>query len=262
MTYYVSRRACMFIRFFLIFTLFIFNTFASGLNAPANILAAGNNKFVLPVLIQSFYRKYPNSRVVVQYGATGDLTNSILNGVNYDILLGGNMEYPQKIYDAKKAIFPPKEYARGSLILFVPADNALSQKKLKVLKNKKIKHITIANRQTAPYGKASFEVLEKSGLLSSLRTKIRYSTDISTAITNVIWYDDAGFLSKSAIQSLPIGYRQEGVNWIEVDETLYKPIIQGYVISKNGSKNINALRFIEFLFSKDGRAIYKEYGYK
>ena len=235
MTYYVSRRACMFIRFFLIFTLFIFNTFASGLNAPANILAAGNNKFVLPVLIQSFYRKYPNSRVVVQYGATGDLTNSILNGVNYDILLGGNMEYPQKIYDAKKAIFPPKEYARGSLILFVPADNALSQKKLKVLKNKKIKHITIANRQTAPYGKASFEVLEKS---------------------------DAGFLSKSAIQSLPIGYRQEGVNWIEVDETLYKPIIQGYVISKNGSKNINALRFIEFLFSKDGRAIYKEYGYK
>lgn len=252
----------MLMRLFLIFTLFIFNSFASELTAPANILASGNNKFVLPVLIQSFYRKYPDSRVVVQYGATGDLTNSILNGVNYDILLGANMEYPQKVYDAKKAMFPPKEYARGSLILFVPADNSLSQKKLKVLKNKKIKHITIANRKTAPYGKASFEVLQNSALLSSIRAKIRYSTNISTAITNVIWYDDAGFLSKSAIQSLPIGYRKEGVNWIEVDEKLYTPIIQGYVVSKNGSNNINAIRFIEFLFSEDGRAIYKAYGYK
>jgi len=252
----------MLIRFFLIFTLAILNVSALEQRAPANILAAGNNKFVLPALIQSFYKKYPDSRVVVQYGATGDLTNSVLNGVNYDILLAANMEYPQKLYDAKKALFPPKEYARGSLILFVPADNALAQKKLKVLKNKKIRHLTIANKKTAPYGKASIEVLKNSGLLNSLSEKIRYSTDISTAITNVIWYDDAGFLSKSAIESLPIGYKKEGVNWIEVDESLYKPIIQGYVISKNGSQNVNAIRFIEFLFSEDGRAIYNAYGYK
>jgi molybdate transport system substrate-binding protein len=77
-----------------------------------------------------------------------------------------------------------------------------------------------------------------------------------------MWYDDAGFLSKSAISSLPIGYRKEGVNWIEIDKSLYKPIIQGYVISQNGSKNINSIRFIEFLLSKEGREIYKAYGYK
>ncbi|MCD6433485.1 MAG: molybdate ABC transporter substrate-binding protein [Sulfurimonas sp.] len=245
-----------------ILSVFIFLLNASEINSPANIFVSGNNKFVMPVLLKSFYRKYPDAKVLIQYGSTGDLTDAILNEVNYDILLGADMQYAQKIYDAKKALNPPKEYARGSLILFIPADKTLHQKKIKVLKNKKIKHITIANKKTAPYGKASIEALQNSGMLESVKDKIRYSTDVSTVITNVMWYDDAGFLSKSAVNSLPIGYRKEGVNWIEIDQSLYKPIIQGYVISQNGSKNINSTRFIEFLLSKEGREIYKAYGYK
>jgi len=231
-------------------------------HAPATIFASGNNKFVLPVFVENFYRKYPDSRVVIQYGASGDLAASILNDVSYDIFLSANMTYPQNIYRAGKAALPPKEYARGSLILFVPADNAFHQKKLKVLKNKNIKHISIANKKTAPYGMATLDVLKKSKLLDSIKDKIRYSTDISTVITNVIWYDDAGFLSKSAMHSLPMAYRKEGVNWIEIDQNLYNPIIQGYVVSKEGSKNINVQRFIEYLHSQEGRDIYREYGYK
>ena len=235
---------------------------ADHISAPTAVFASGNNKFVLPVLVENFYQKHPEARVVVQYGASGDLAASILNDVNYDIFLSADMYYPQKIYDAKKAIEPPKEYARGALILFVPADNAFDKKQLKVLKNKNIKHITIANKETSPYGKASIEVLKNFKLLNTLGKKIRYSTDISTVITNVIWYDDAGFLSKSAISSLPISYRKEGVNWIEVDEKLYTPIIQGYVVSEHGSHNINAIKFLQYLTSKEGREIYKAYGYR
>lgn len=211
---------------------------------PANIFASGNNKFVLPTLLKSFYKKYPDAKVMIQYGATGDLASAILEGVNYDIFLAADMSYPQKIYDNQKAIYPPKEYARGILILFVPADPTLNQKKLKVLKDKKIKNITIANKKTAPYGKASIEVLKNSEVYDSVSSKLRFSTDISTAVTNVVWYDDAGFLSKSAINTLPIGYKKEGVNWIEVDKELYTPIIQGCVISKEGAQNINATRFM------------------
>jgi molybdate transport system substrate-binding protein len=253
----------MFMRtYILILSLLVGSLGASQVSAPANIFASGNNKFVLPILIESFYRKYPDSRVVVQYGATGDLANSILNGVNYDIFLAADMKYPQKIYEAKKSLNPPVEYARGFLILFVPADKTLRQRKLTLLRDAKIQNITIANKKTAPYGMAAVEALKNANLLEALKHKIRYSTDISTAITNVVWYDDAGFLSKSAFISLPTGYKEEGVNWIEVDKHLYSPIIQGYVISKSGAKNMNAERFLEFIFSKEGRDIYKSYGYE
>lgn len=109
---------------------------------------------------------------------------------------------------------------------------------------------------------AAMEILKNFSLLKFLEKKIRYSTDISTAITNVIWYDDAGFLSKSAIESLPTGYKEEGVNWIEVDQSLYTPIVQGYVISKHAKSNDNAVKFIDFLLSEEGQIIYKANGYK
>lgn len=235
---------------------------AAEKSAPAIIFASGNNKFVLPVFVENFYRKYPEARVVIEYGASGDLANAILNGVRYDIFLSADRLYSQKVYDAHKALKAPLEYARGSLILFIPKDSTFHQKKLKVLKGKNIKHITIANKETAPYGKATIEALQNAGLLEKVKNKIRYSTDISTVIQNVIWYDDAGFLSKSALHSLPMAYRIEGVNWIEVDQTLYKPIIQAYVVSKEGSENINAVKFLDYMHSDEGRSIYKEYGYK
>lgn len=252
-----------FILFFSLFTSIVTAHELEPLSkSPAIIFASGNNKFVLPALVERFYAKYPEAKLIIQYGATGDLAAAILEGVSYDLFLAADMEYPQKIFQASKAATAPQEYAQGILILFVPADKTLHQRKLEILKDKKIKNITIANRQTAPYGKASIQTLKNSNLFEAVSSKIRYSTDISTAITNVVWYDDAGFLSKSALHTLPAGYKAEGVNWIEVDASLYSPIRQGLVMSKTGIKNSNAVKFVEFIFSQEGKEIYKEYGYK
>jgi molybdate transport system substrate-binding protein len=230
--------------------------------STALVFASGNNKFVLPEVIKSFNLLHPEAEILVEYGATGDLANAILEGVNYDIFLAADMESAQKVHIAKKSATPVEQYSQGSLVLFVPADKTLSQKKLNILKDKKIKNITIANAKTAPYGKAAVEVLKNTKLFDDLSGKIRYSTDISTAITNVVWYDDAAFLSKSGIRSLPSGYRTEGVNWIEVDSSLYTPIKQGFTVSKSGLENECAKRFINFVLSKEGQEIYKAYGYK
>ena len=250
-------------RILLVFLLLLISLKAVEISSPpAVVFVSGNNKFVFTEILEQFYKKYPNSKVVVQYGATGDLTKAILDGVSYDIFLAADMQRPKQIYLANKAVNKPEVYTRGSLVLLIPSDKTLRQKKLTVLKKKSIKYISIANRKTAPYGKAALEALVKSGLYDEISNKIQYSTDVSTAITNVIWYDNAGFLSKSAVNILPVGYNQEGVNWIEVDQSLYTPILQGYVISKMGLKNENAKKFIKFIISKEGQALYKKYGYK
>lgn len=229
---------------------------------PAIVFASGNNKFVLPDLIESFYLKYPDARVLIQYGASGDLTNSILAGAHYDIFLSADMAYPKKIYKAGKSVTAPKKYIDGQLILFVPADRNLTKKGVGILKESKIRHITVANRKTAPYGKAVIEALRNTGLYKILEQKIRYSTDVSMAVINVAWYDDAVFLPKSAVGTLPAGYRQEGVNWIDVDPAFYAPIHQGYVVSSTGLKNNNAVKFLNYLLSKEGQEIYRSYGYR
>ncbi len=258
----LKKRLGMF-RYFIFFIFIVLSLHARELpKSTALVFASGNNKFVLPEVIKSFNLLHPETEILVEYGATGDLANAIMEGVNYDIFLAADMESAEKVYLAKKSAIPAKQYTQGILVLFVPADKTLEQKKLNILKDKKIKNITIANAKTAPYGKAAVEVLKNTKLFDNLSGKIRYSTDISTAITNVVWYDDAAFLSKSGIRSLPSGYRTEGVNWIEIEQSLYTPIKQGLTVSKSGSENECAKKFVDFILSKEGQDIFKSYGYK
>jgi len=229
---------------------------------PAFILAAGNLKFVFPQMIKKFYKKYPDASVHIQYGASGHLSDSILEGKKYDIFFSANISYAQKVYSAKKSATKPKNYAQGLLILFVPAHLSLSQRGLNILNSQQIKHITVANSVNSPYGVASIEVLKNLKDHKKILEKVRYSSDVATAIDNVIWQGDAGFLSKSALYMIPKERKKESVDWIEIDTKLYSPIIQAYVISKQGLKNSNAQKFIQFIESKDGQKIFKDNGYK
>jgi molybdate transport system substrate-binding protein len=227
------------------------------------IFAAGNLKFVFPQLIKSFYKNYPLATVHIQYGSSGNLASYILNdNRDYDIFFSANTAYPSKVYKAKKSVTKPKIYAQGSLILVTPFNPNLQNNKIAIVKNNIIKNITIANSSSAPYGLAAVEVLKSLHYYEQVKNKIRYSSDVATAIDNVIWRGDVGFLSRSALNMLPNYQNKDKYSWIEIDQKLYHPIIQAYVISKNGLKNKNAMLFLAFLESKMGRTIFTHFGYK
>ena len=228
---------------------------------PAFILASGNLKFVFPQMIQAFYKKHPNASIHIQYNSSGHLANSILHGKKYDIYFSANKHYAEQIYKAKKSATTPKDYVQGLLILFVPKHLPLQKEGIKVLTSKNIKNITIANKQTAPYGVAAIQVLKNSKCCIQTLEKVRYSSDVATAIDNVIWRGDAGFLSKSALSILPKERKKEGRDWIQIDTKLYSPIIQDYVVSKEGLKNPNAQKFLQFIHSNAGKKIFQDNGY-
>ncbi len=228
---------------------------------PALIFAAGNLKFVFPKLIQDFYVKYPKARVLVQYGSSGGLAHSILSGVQYDLFFSADEEYPNKVYTAKKSITSPKIYTKGSLILLVPMSSNLKERGLEILKDRDIKAVVIANSQSAPYGRASIEALKNMHYYEGIKQKIHFSTDVSTAVDNVVWYDEIGFLSKSALNTLPRAYQKEGINWINIDQKYYTPINQAFVVSKEGLKNRSAIKFSNYVLSSEGQDIFNYYGY-
>jgi len=228
---------------------------------PAFILASSNLKFVFPQMIQAFYKKHPNASVHVQYNSSGYSADAILHGKEYDIYFSANKRYPAQIYKAKKSATKPKDYAQGLLILFVPKHLPIQKEGIKVLTLKKIKNITIANKQTAPYGVAAMQVLKNSKYYKQTLEKVRYSSDVATAIDNVIWRGDAGFLSKSALSMLPKKRKKEGRDWIQINTKLYSPIIQAYVVSKEGLKNPNAQKFLRFIHSNAGKKIFQDNGY-
>ncbi|MEA1956608.1 MAG: molybdate ABC transporter substrate-binding protein [Campylobacterota bacterium] len=230
-------------------------------NEPAFILGAGNLKFVFPEILKSFYHKYPDAKVYIEYSSSGYHTKNIFEGKEYDIFFSADIKYPLKVYEAKKSATKPKKYAQGILILFIPSNPLLAKEKIELLKTKDIKAITIPNKEKAPYGKAAIQTLNNTKCYDYIKDKIVYSRDVATAINNVIWNKHAGFLSKSALNMVPNNLRREGIDWIEVDEKYYKPILQAYTISKDGLKNDNAMKFLNFIESKKGQKIFTENGY-
>ena len=243
---------------YIFLTLFLFSNLMSD---HMVVLSAANLKFFFSDILKEYCKKYPDDKIRVEYDSSGILTREILAGRVYDVFLAANMDYPQKVFDAKKAAFKPELYTTGSIILLLSRHDGLQEKGLQILSDANVKEITIANKKTAPYGMAALEALKKAGLYDKVKSKLFYSTNASNIIGDVLWYGHAGILPKSAVNFLPRGYNVRNENWIDIDQKLYTPLKQGFVLSKDGSQNIIAKRFIDFLLS-DGQKILKQNGYK
>jgi len=235
--------------------------FSSMIAQSTTILSAANLKFFFSDIVKEYNKLYPKDKINVEFNSSGSITEEILAGKKYDIFLAANMKYPQKVYDAKKAVTAPKLYTTGSIILLIASHKGLKDKGIFILKDPTIKEITIANKKTAPYGMAAIEALKNAKLYNRLESKMFYSTDASNIIGDVLWYGHAGILPKSAVNFLPRGYNIKGENWIEINQELYTPLKQGFVISQDGLNNNITKRFVEFLLN-GGQKILKQNGYK
>ena len=241
--------------------LFLFtNVFAAQYGT---IYASANLRFVFPEMIEVFYKLHPEADVHIQYGGSGSLTQDILDGNEYDLFLAANMKYPQIVYDNKKAIEPPKVYTQGKIVFYLPkklqkkySDKVISD----ILVQKDIQKIVVANKETTPYGAASIEILKHYKIYAQVKDKIEYTSDIATAVYELLWNREVGFVPKSALLFFA-DKKEEKTNWIDIDQSAYHPLVQAYVLSQAGSKNINAKKFLDFLLSEKGQDIFKKYGY-
>jgi len=227
------------------------------------IYASSNLRFVFPEMIEVFYKLYPEADIHIHYEGSGALTKEILDGEYYDLFLAANMKYPQIVYKNKKALNPPKIYTQGKLIFYLPKKlhkNYKTKNLLEILTQKEVQNIVIANKSTTPYGTASIEVLKNYHIYNQIKNKIQYTSDVATAVYELLWNDKVGFVPKSALLFFT-DKKKEKINWIDIEQSAYHPIQQGYVFSKMGKNNPNAKKFLDFLLSKKGQQIFKKYGY-
>ena len=238
----------------IIFSLFIsVSSYASSIT----IAVAANVSYAMDDLKKEFHKLYPNIKVRVILGGSGKLVAQIKNGAPYGLFMSANMNYPKALYKSGMAINKPKVYAQGSLV-YLSRKKLNFSKGMKLLEDKKIRKIAVANPKTAPYGKATIEALKNAGIYEKIKKKCIYSESISQTISYTMIATDIGFVAKSSLYSSKMAKFKENENWIDVKKSLYHPIDQGIVILKN-SKEIKI--FYNFIFSTKAKKIFKKYGY-
>lgn len=244
---------------FIPITLFMFSSLliTSSSGEPREVLTiAAASDAVRPLQeIAGIFEKNHPVKIEIISGSTGKLYTQITQGAPFHIFFAAD--------DKRTALLKKEGLAEpgagfkvtGTLVVWTNREElALGDKDLSFLKDAGIKHIAVANPDTAPYGYAAFEALRNSGLMDSVKDKLVYGESVSHAF-NFTRTGNADV----AIVSLSIVYGQGGDYFI-VDSRRHSPLIQEAVILKNSPGAAKA--FLEFLRGGEAASIFSKYGYK
>lgn len=224
------------------------------------VAVAANMQYTIQALITEF-NKSDKTVIQVVSGASGNLTEQIVQGAPFDIFLSADTLYPKRIYDKQLALEPPKVYARGLLVLWSTKNNVHPSGNLSLLLNDEIRHIAIPNPKIAPYGAAAEFILKKNSLFDKIQQKLVTGESISQASQFIVTQSaDIGFTAKSIVLSDQM--KGKG-SWYEFKSRDYPPILQAVVLLKHAQNNNpeSAKSFYRFIFSDQAKQIFNKFGY-
>jgi molybdate transport system substrate-binding protein len=232
----------------------------TGGSAPSSapmlrVAAASDLQTALPALATRFTDR-TGIPVGLTFGSSGQLAAQIKAGAPFDVFLAANQQFVKDLA-TQNEILPDsvRPYARGSLVLAVHRESGRPIQGLADLARADVRKVALANPDFAPYGAAGKQVLERSGLWMSVKSKVVQAESVRQALQFVQSGNaEAGLVGKSIA-------RVPEVRVIEVDPGLYDPIIQGLGIVTRTRDPKSARAFADFVAGADGQSVLVEYGF-
>ena len=220
------------------------------------VFAASSTKLAITEVAELFKKANPDAEVDMYYSATGKAFAQFTNGFKYDLFFAANMEYAEAIAKQGDAISDPKPFVLGTVALY-SHNPALVAKGLGVLGTPEVKKISIANPRVAPYGIAAMQIIENAGLSKAVEGKIAQGENIGQSVQFV----DTGAADIGLVAFSLIKNKAKPEEYIEIDQALYEPIKQGFVVTKYGKNNNTAFAFADFVFTKEAQDVFVKYGF-
>jgi len=225
-----------------------------------SVAAAANLVYALDALDAEFARIAPDVAVTTATGASGGLVAQIENGAPFDVFLSADLDYPKALVAAGHADAQRVTcFATGRLVLWTTNPAVILTSVAATVRDPAVQKLAIANLDTAPYGRAARQALEKLGAWIDARPKLVVGENITqTAQFVETGNADAGFVALSLVLSPKLKDRGR---WLEVPATLHAPLDQGAVLTTRGAANPAARRYLAFLASPAAQKILRDFGY-
>jgi molybdate transport system substrate-binding protein len=123
-------------------------------------------------LLTAAFAEQSDHKLRISSASTGKLYAQIIHGAPYDLFLAADAARPARLEQANHTIRGSRfTYAQGRLVLWGPKINSTLPAET-LLQSNKIRHISIANPTTAPYGAAARDVLQGMSLWEGLRSRL------------------------------------------------------------------------------------------
>ncbi|MDT0498090.1 molybdate ABC transporter substrate-binding protein [Algiphilus sp. W345] len=228
--------------------------------ADATIAVAAN--FAAPVeqLVEAFEQQTGHS-LRVSSGSTGSLYTLITQGAPFDLLIAADQARPQRLIDEELAVRETRcTYAVGRLVLWSRDADRIGDDPKPALTDSALRHLAIANPDTAPYGAAAREVLTRLGVWTQLQSRLVRGMDIGQTYHMVATANaELGFVAASSLAAA--GDEAGGSRWTVPDD-LHTPLAQDAVLLKRGRDNAAAIGFLRYLGSENAQRSIRRFGYE
>lgn len=221
------------------------------------VAAAGNLRYILDDIKAQYAIKNPKAKIDVVLGASGTLTQQIINGASFDFFMAADKTFPEKLKEQGAASGEVKTYAFGKLVLW---SNTIDVSKgMDILLDKSITKIAIAKPAVAPYGERAVQCLQFYGLYDKVKDKIVYADNIAQAAQYASTGNaDVGFVAYALVLGPEL--KDKG-KYLVLDSKSYKPVEQACVLIKGWERNPEAAKFMKFVLSAECAPIFEKYGF-
>ncbi|WP_276883729.1 molybdate ABC transporter substrate-binding protein [Campylobacter cuniculorum] len=243
-----------------IFVFFAILFFCLNLHAEKiSVFVASSASKAMSEVRDEFIKTHPKDEIELVFGASGKHYQLLKEGREFDLFFSADAKYAEQISKDANAISEPKVYALGVVALYALEDKFL-ENGIEGLaeKSEQIKHLSIANPKVAPYGEAAEEVLHNLKIYDIFKDKIVLGDNISQPVLHV---DSAAAEVGIVAYSLVSAVNKPKGKAVIIDDKLFKPLEQSFVITKYAKGKELAKEFADFVVSEEGKKIIKKYGF-
>ena len=225
------------------------------------IFAASDLKFALDTIKTNFLQTHPDDTIKIIYGSSGKGRTQIARGAPYHLYFSANMNYVDMLYVSGDIATKPKLYAIGRLVLWSKNKNFQPKEGFANLTQSWAKKVAIANPSHAPYGEKAQQALVSKKLYQKIKNKIILGENISQTANFInIQAADIGIIALSLVKS-PAIQNSPYNNYYLIDDSLHKPLYQGYGITRYGAHSQLARQFYTYFQTPQAQRIMQRYGF-
>ncbi len=220
------------------------------------VFAAADLAFAFKEIIPRFERAL-GAKVSLVLGSSGTLATQIEHGAPADVFFSADQAFVGRLAARGAVIAETRTlYAEGRIVLATAKGFGPRLTDLRQLRDRRIRHVAIANPTHAPYGKAAEEALRAVGVWDAVKPKLVYGENIRHALQFI----QTG-AAEAGIVALSVADVPE-VEWMLIDASLHTPLHQAAVVVRRTSRPELGLAFVQFVSGPEARPIMKRYGFR
>ena len=221
------------------------------------ISAASSMQDVLKKLEILYLKQHPQAKITFNFGSSGSLQQQIEQGAPIDVFISAAPQQMDNL--SRKGLLLTEtrhNLVKNQMVLVVPQDDLVTNNFADLTK-KSIEQVALGEPNSVPAGQYAKEILTNIDLIEDVKAKAVYAKDVRQVLSYVATGNvDAGMV-----------YRTDAVNNKRVKivatapQTIHSPIVYPVAIVRDSNKQQAAKLLLQFLFTPEAQAIFKQYGF-